>query len=240
MRRTLRLLGTLMITAGVLALGWAILVWQWQDPFTAIYTHIEQGRLSASFDREWRTFHFAAERDRSLAAARRTVAAEAAAFRRSLKVGQPIGRITIGRIGLKMVVVQGTDETTLEKGPGHYVGSYLPGQGQLIYIAGHRTTFLAPFSHIDAIRLGDYVTLTMPYGTFTYRVVRHRIVPYNDVAVLRSHDREVLILQACHPRFFATHRYLVYARPVAITPRGGGTFSLPQTRLAAAAAAQSS
>jgi LPXTG-site transpeptidase (sortase) family protein len=53
----------------------------------------------------------------------------------------------------------------------------------------------------------------MPYGTFLYRVIRHRIVTASDVAVLRSGHRELLILQSCHPRFSATHRYLVYAVP---------------------------
>ena len=67
----------------------------------------------------------------------------------------------------------------------------------------------------------------MPYGTFTYRVVRHWIVPSTDLAVLRNHGSELLRLQACHPRFFATHRYLVDAKLVAVTPRGGATISLP-------------
>jgi sortase A len=240
MRRALRLLGTLMVAAGAVAVAWAVLVWQWQDPVTAIYTHVQQGRLSAGFDRELRAFHVAAARADSLAAARRTVAAEAAAYRRTLRTGQAIGRLTIGRIGLRIVVVQGTDHESLKKGPGHYPGSYLPGQGRLIYVAGHRTTYLAPFSHIDAIRRGDYVTLQMPYGTFTYVVTGHRIVPSDDVAVLESRGREVLILQACHPRFFATHRYLVYARPVAMALRGGGTYPLAPTRLASGGPAATS
>lgn len=240
MRRVSRLLGTLMIAGGVLALGWVVLVWQWQDPFTALYTHVQQGRLAARLDREVNTYRAAKPATRSLASARRLIAAEAAAYRRGLHRGDPIGRITIGRIGLKIVVVQGTDHESLEKGPGHYPGSYLPGQGGLIYIAGHRTTYLAPFSHIDAIRTGDYVTLQMPYGTFTYVVTRHRIVPANDLAVLESHGREVLILQACHPRFFATHRYLVYARPAAMSLRGGTSFPLAPSQLAAPARAKTS
>jgi sortase A len=116
----------------------------------------------------------------------------------------------------------------------------MPGEGQLVYIAGHRTTYLAPFAHIEAIRLGDSVTLDVPYGTFRYRVFRHRVVGANDVAVLHSHGREVVVLQACHPRFFASHRYLVYARLVEVRPRGGRAFHAPGTVLAAAplAAAQ--
>lgn len=239
MRRTLRLLGTLMIAAGVFAVAWAALVWRWEDPFTALYTHVEQGRLATRFDRELGSFKVEKVKTRSLASARRAVAAQAAAFRRRLRPGDPVGRLTIGRIGLEIVLVQGTDHETLKKGPGHYLGSYLPGQGGLIYVAGHRTTYLAPFSHIDAIRPGDYVTLEMPYGTFTYVVTGHRIVASNDLAVLRSHHREVLVLQACHPRFFATHRYLVYARPVSMALRGGPSYSLAPSRLAAARPAPS-
>lgn len=235
MRRSLRFLGTLMIAAGILTLAWAVLVWRWEDPFTALYTHIQQGRLSARLDHDLRTYRPATVKTRSLASARRAVAAEAAAYRRGLHPGDPIGRLTIGRIGLRIVVVQGTDHESLKKGPGHYAGSFLPGEERLIYIAGHRTTYLAPFSHIDAIRTGDYVTLQVPYGTFTYVVTGHRIVASTDVSVLRSHGREVLILQACHPRFFATNRYLVYARPASMALRGGPSFTLGPTRLAARA-----
>jgi sortase A len=113
-----------------------------------------------------------------------------------------------------MVFVQGTDTESLKKGPGHYAKSFLPDEGELIYVAGHRTTYAAPFSRIDRLRRGDTVIVEMPYGTFRYRVTGHRIVKSTDVSVLRSRHREVLALQACHPRFFASHRYIAYAKPV--------------------------
>jgi sortase A len=99
----------------------------------------------------------------------------------------------------------------------------MPGEHELVYIAGHRTTYLAPFSHIEHLRRGDLVTLTMPYGTFVYRITHHVIVPGDDLAVLKSHHREVIALQACHPRFFATHRYIAYASLVHFSlPDGKG------------------
>ena len=107
------------------------------------------------------------------------------------------------------------------KGPGRDLRTFMPGQGKLVYIAGHRTTYLAPFSHIDRLRRGDRVTIEMPYATFVYRITGHRIVPGDDLTVLDSHGREALELQACHPRFFATHRYIAYALPVEVIPRGG-------------------
>jgi LPXTG-site transpeptidase (sortase) family protein len=66
----------------------------------------------------------------------------------------------------------------------------------------------------------------VPYGTFEYEVTGHRIVPADDLSVLKSHHREQLILQACHPRFFATHRYLAYAKLVKVSPRRGQPYSL--------------
>ena len=214
----------LLIAVGVLTLVWVVVVWRWQDPFTALYTHLQQQRLAHAYAQQAAAFRPAS---RDLAGV--SLNADALAYARELHRGGPVGRITIGRIGLNMVVVQGTDHRSLEKGPGHYVQSGLPGEGRLVYIAGHRTTYLAPFSHIDAIRIGDYIRLQVPYGTFTYRVVRHYVVPDDDVAVLRDTGREVLRLQACHPRFFATHRYIVYARPVEVIPRKGAPYLVSVT-----------
>jgi sortase A len=220
MRRTARIAGALMIAAGVLTLAWALVVWRWQDPFTALYTHWQQGRLSAGLERRFAEYH-PVRLDRSdLAAERRAIRLDATGYRRGSKRGEAIGRIVIGRIGLNMVLVNGTDHDTLKRGPGRDQRSFMPGQDRLVYIAGHRTTYLAPFSHIDDIRKGDYVRLEMPYATFVYRATGHRVVGATDMSVLRSPHHEQLELQACHPRFFATHRYIVYAQLVAVRPRG--------------------
>ena len=212
MRRSFRILGTLLVVAGLLTLAWVVLVWRWEDPFTALYTHEQQSRLARAYDSRAAAFHPG-----------EATAADARAYRRTLHTGDPVGRIRIGRIGLDMVVVQGTDHETLKKGPGHYAPSALPGQGHLVYVAGHRTTYLAPFAYIDDIRVGDYVTFEVPYGTFTYRVTRHYVVADDQVAVLQDRGRELLRLQACHPRFFATHRYIVDARLVAVSPRAAAS-----------------
>jgi len=151
--RLTRILGSLLIAAGVLTLAWVVVVWRWQDPFTAVYTHVQQTRLSHTYERRAATFRPHLTRG-NLASIERQVAAEARAYRRRLHRGDPIGRLRIGRIGLKMIVVQGTDHDSLKKGPGHYPSSGLPGEGHLIYVAGHRTTYLAPFASIDSIRGG--------------------------------------------------------------------------------------
>ncbi len=215
MRRFTRVLGALLVLAGLLTLAWALVVWQWQDPFTALYTHFQQARLAHTYERRAAQFHPQLPR-KDLVSTERRVAADARIYARTLKEGDPVGRLRIGRIGLNMMVVQGTDDSTLKRGPGHYTGSALPGQGHLIYIAGHRTTYLAPFADINDIRVGDYIDFEVPYGDFTYRVTRHYVVASTALAVLRDHGREILRLQACHPRFFATNRYIVDAKLVSV------------------------
>ena len=224
MRLAGRILGLLLIVAGALTLTWVVVVWQWQDPFTAIYTHFQQNRLSHAYERRVQAYHPTPTRGKDLAAVQVEIATEARAYRRTLHTGDPVGRLQIGRIGLKMVVVQGTDHETLKKGPGHYEPSAVPGEGHLIYVAGHRTTYLAPFARINDIKVGDYITFSVPYATFTYRVQRHYIVPSDELSVLEDHGSEILRLQACHPRFFATHRYIVDAMLASVTPAGGETY----------------
>ena len=250
MRRAVRITGTLMIVAGLLSIGWALLVWQWQDPFTAIYTHFKQRELASAYAKRFDAFRLpAAAAAPSLAAERRTVAREARRYRLTSHRGEALGRMRIPRLGLNLILVDGTDHESLKRGPGRYAGAlqdltgvtgtpppdFMPGEGQLVYVAGHRTTYLAPFSHIDRLRPGDPVTVELPYATFEYRISSTRIVPATDLASLKSHGREVLVLQACHPRFFASHRYLAYARPVRIIPRGGAPFAPPATEAVAAA-----
>src|ERR671934_227996 len=196
MRRRLRLVGTVLAVTGLLAVAWTLVVWQWQDPFTALYTLWKQHQLAAQYEKRASGFRATAPAHTSLGAERREVASEARTYR------------------------------SLTKGPGRDLVSYMPGENRLVYIAGHRTTYLAPFSNIDLMHKGDQITLKVPYGTFSYRVSGQRIVPANDLAVLRSPRHELLILQACHPRFFATHRFLVYAQLVHVDPRGGTPYDL--------------
>lgn len=226
MRRTARILGTLLVVAGAGMLAWTITVWQWQDPFTALYTRYEQHRLASNLDQEFKAFATTRVREQqTIATELRALAQTAGRFRSRARTGQAIGRIIVPRMGLNMVLVNGTDDDTLKLGPGRDPRTFMPGQGQLVYIAGHRTTYLAPFAHIDELRKGDRITIEMPYATFVYEVTGHRIVPANDLAVLASRGRERLELQACHPRFFATHRYIAFARPIRVTPLAGRPFS---------------
>lgn len=228
-RRRLRLLGNVLIVVGVLALAWTALVWRWEDPFTAVYTWHEQRQLRsqlADLQAAPLSAHAAgaarlssaATRAAREAAEKAAIGKAAARLRADASVGQAIGELRVPRLGIDFVVVNGTDDDTLKKGPGRDLRTAMPGQGRLVYIAGHRTTYLAPFSHIERLRPGDRIYLRMPYASFVYRVTSHVIVPADDLAVLRPGHVERLALQACHPRFFATHRYIVWASLVSETP----------------------
>jgi sortase A len=225
MRRWVRILGTVLIVLGTLTLVWALVVWRWQDPFTALYTKWKQHQLASQYEKRVRSFSAAISRE-SLAAERQSIAREARRYRLESKRGQAIGRIRSPRMGINMILVNGTDHDSLKKGPGRDLRTFMPGENRLVYIAGHRTTYLAPFSHIDSLRRDDRITIEVPYGTFIYSVTHHRIVKATDLSVLRSPKHELLELQACHPRFFASHRYIAYARLVRVEPRGAAPYDL--------------
>jgi sortase A len=215
---------------GLLGLGAAICVWvgvvlAWGDPFTSLYTWHEQGKLShelgqttASWQQSIRASDSAVLTPAQIRRTRSaTLAARSRRFGSGLKDGAPIGRIVIPRIHLTMVVVQGTSEGDLEKGPGHYdaasgENSSLPGAGGVVAIAGHRTTYLHPFRHIDELQPGDSVYLEMPYGTFRYEVYFHKVVVPTDWTILRPRPFEKLVLTACHPLYSASHRWVTFAR----------------------------
>ncbi len=216
-------LGTLLLVIGVGVLVWAGTVYFWKDPFTTAYTAYEQRQLASNLDEQFATWKPAPKKVREPTAHKPVIANvedEARRYRLASHDGDAIARIRVPRLGINMVVVNGTEVADLRRGPGRHLKSFMPGEHKLVYIAGHRTTYLAPFSHIDELRPGDKIYLELPYASFVYRVTGHRIVDDNDLSVLESHGHEELVLQACHPRFFASHRYLAYAQPVSVTPRG--------------------
>jgi sortase A len=225
-RRPLRIFGTLLASAGALILVWAFLVWQWQDPFTLFYTKWKQRGLVSQYEKRARSFDISLS-GKSLAAERASIARAARRYRLRATRGQAIGRLRVPRMGVNMIIVNGTDADSLKKGPGRDQRTFMPGENRLIYIAGHRTTYSAPFSDINSMRKGDPITIEVPYGRFIYAMTRHRIVASTDLSVLRSPRYEVLELQACHPRFFASHRYIAYARLVRVEPRGGRPYEPP-------------
>lgn len=225
MRGPSRTLGLLLIVAGLGTLAWALVVWRWEDPFTGVYGAYRQRELASDYEERIRRLpppkRWSAA---SLERLRAELAKEASRYRLTLDHGTALGRIRIPRLDLNAIVTNGSDRVSLRNGPGRDERSFMPGEGELVYVAGHRTTYTAPFSRIERLRRGDLVVLEVPYATLRYRISRHEVVPKDAVGRLRSRGREELRLQASHPRFFSSHRYLAYARPDQVRPRGANRF----------------
>ena len=196
-------LGRVLTLAGVAVLAYAALVLFRGEPLTAGYNAWQQRELERAL----------AETGAPAPVADGGIARAARAFAAGLEGGDPIGRIRIPTIGLDRVVVYGTGRSELVKGPGHYDETPLPGIGRTTAIAGHRTTFGAPFRRIDALGPGEPIVLELPYGTFHYVVFAHEIVAKDDWTILRDRGFETLVLTACHPLYGSSHRWVVYARP---------------------------
>lgn len=125
--------------------------------------------------------------------------------------GDPVARIVIPKIGVDKVVVQGVTRDDLKKGPGHYVGTPFPGQAGNAAIAGHRTTYGAPFHRVDELVPGDEIEVETVQGTFTYVVQETTIVRPSDVEVIADKGDNRLTLTSCHPKYSARERIIVSA-----------------------------
>ncbi len=220
--RLLRAAAILLGVAGVLALADGVLTLVWQEPISGLLAHFDQARLAKDLKRLESTRVTPAD-ERALAGLpsdNARMAYFARALQRTARAGQPVARIRIPRIGADYVVVAGTDESSLKKGPGVYAGTSLPGLPGTVGIAGHRTTYLAPFRRINELAKGDRITLEMPYGLFSYQVLGHRIVSPTDVSVLARAPFDQIVLTACNPLYSAAQRIVVFARLTAAAPAG--------------------
>jgi sortase A len=234
MARTRRRFATGLIVLGVLLIAYAAAVLFWRDPITDLYARYQQHKLAAELEKAWPHYEtgklradFRGNEAARLAAVREQVAAAARDFQRGLREGKPMGRLVIRRMGLRVIFVHGTNWAhDLSKGPGHYERSSVPGLGKVTAIAGHRTTFGAPFRHIDSLRQGDVIEAQLPYATFRYRVLGHRIVRSNDWSILTPPGFDELVLSACHPLYSASHRWVVFARLFEVTPSSGQPYEL--------------
>jgi sortase A len=221
LRRALRALSSVLIVAGAILLADAGLTLIWQEPLSAVYAHFQQGKLDDRLAQLERA-PLAPADQRALAKIpdpSRRLAFRARALERRLDEGDAVGRIVIPKIGLSDVFVEGTETADLRKGPGHYPATPLPGEHGTVAIAGHRTTYGAPFRHIDELRPRDRIELRMPYGRFAYSVERTRIVPPTETSVTRRVDHDRLVLSACHPLYSAAQRIIVFARLDSAVPR---------------------
>jgi sortase A len=222
-RLLMRAAAVALIVAGALALVDAIVTLVWQEPISALVATLRQDHLRGALRREEQALPSPAERRTlaSLGDERRRIAFLAAELQHRAGDGSAVGRITIPRIGVSFVVVKGTDAEALKSGPGIFSGTSFPGLSSTTSIAGHRTTYLAPFRHIDALRRGSRIMLQMPYAHFTYTVIAQRVVSPRDVqAAEATLGYTRLVLSACTPLFSAAKRLLVFAKLTRTVPVG--------------------
>jgi sortase A len=234
-----RRLGVALVVIGVVVAAYAATVVLWRDPATDLYARWKQHELSEALDEAFAeqepivasasggTAVEKMSKEERLEAEKLAVAQAANELHDKLKMGKALGRLTVPRLGLKTVFVQGTRwGPDLSQGPGHYPQTSLPGVGRTMAIAGHRTTFGAPFRHIDSLRRGDSITVALPYATFDYKVFEHEIVDNGDWSIIRDRGFDTLVLTACHPLYSAAQRWVVYARLVQVDPAGGTPFAV--------------
>jgi sortase A len=194
--RALQILGALLLLAGVGIGGYlAWLLWG-----TGLETRRAQAELREGF----------------VVGAKRL--AEAPPADRVVKLpGRAVAILVIPKLDLDAVVVEGTDTEALKKGPGHYTQTAYPWEERgRVGIAGHRTTYGAPFWSLDRLRPGDPIILKTEYGIFRYVVTRSAITPPSGILpsgahVLEQTRRPTLVLTTCHPRFSASQRLVVFA-----------------------------
>jgi len=129
--------------------------------------------------------------------------------------GEPLGLITINKIGLEAVLFEGVDRDTLKDGPGHMPWTPVPGQPGNAVISGHRTTYGRPFYDLDQLVLGDRIEVETAIGISVYEVKVIEIVLPTDVYVTEPLPGAWLTLTTCHPRFSAAKRLVVQAELVA-------------------------
>jgi sortase A len=211
-----RALGTVLLIAGLLVLADVAVTMAWQEPVSALRAGRAQHRLAGELRRLEPAAPVRGAASAARAAAPARLASAARAFARSRRDGDAVAELRIPRVGLHAVVVRGTAPADLREGPGLLDGTPFPGEHGTTAIAGHRTTYGAPFRHLDALRRGDAIALRLPYGSFRYAVEATRIVEPGDLSVLRRVHHDRLVLSACHPLFSAARRIVVLARLVEV------------------------
>lgn len=144
-------------------------------------------------------------------------------------VGSAIAILEIPKINVNQIVVQGTNDSQLQLGPGHYTQTPLPGQVGNVGIAGHRTTWGRPFYNLNELKNGDKIILSTTYGTYTYSVTSSQIVSPSDVAVLNPTTTATVTLTTCNPRFSASQRLVVQAVLTSSATATTGSGTLPTT-----------
>jgi sortase A len=228
-RRASGFVGGLAVFVGLVLLFDAVITVVWEDPFTTVFTQREQKALGKKLTaaEEAPLPASTLELVRRAGSEWERMAVLAAHERVTARAGDPLGRIYIPKTGKNFVFIEGTGVEALKKGPGHYSDTALPGERGTVAIAGHRTTYAAPFNRLSKLRRGYAITMTMPYGKFTYSVEGSRSVPPTQTTVLGNAHYDRLVLTTCTPLGSADKRLVVTARLRTSTPRGAAIKLVP-------------
>ena len=188
-RVVLRFVASVMMVSGLLLLSDAGITLLWQEPVSAYFSERQQVKLEKAL-----------------------IDPPARVVLKEPLRGDAIGKLSIPSIGVSEYVVEGTDADNLRKGPGHYPDTPLPGQHGTTAIAGHRTTYGAPFRNLNKLKHNDRIVVELPYGTFVYRVDRTQIVDDSALWVTKRVGHDQLVLTACHPLYSAAQRIVAFSR----------------------------
>ncbi len=193
--------------------------------WSSAYAHVQQGRLDESYALQaaaYRaaTFTESATKPRGVSPEER-VRRLAAAFAAKLERGDPVGRLRIPAIQVNRLVQHGVrgsqsldpdgDRDLLRNGPVHYGNTPLPGAGEPFAVAGHRTTYGAPFNRLGELHPGDVINVDTPYARFRYTVKKTTVVDPTNTSVLIDRGYG-LVLTTCTPMYSASHRLIVWAQ----------------------------
>lgn len=209
-----RFVGAVLAVSGVLLLAEAGLTLVWQEPISGIRAAREQDRLERELPKQAAAALADARRLRTAQDRAERAAGLAVRFKRRLRPNGAFGRLTLPSLDRTYVVSHDRDvQEALKTGPAHYPDTPLPGESGTVAIAGHRTTYGAPFRMLHRLRRGQPIELEMPYARFSYRVERKVIsVLPTAVWVKRRVGHERLILTASHPPYSAARRLVAFAR----------------------------
>lgn len=205
-RRTIREFGLALITLGVIVLLFVL--------YQLFGTNLTEARNQTNLSKQFKTAIAAKAPVQTSSATSSHSAKPAPDVLPSVPPGGAIDHLVIPAIGVDKYVVEGTNEDDLRRGPGHYPGTAYPGQNGNAAIAGHRTTYGAPFFELNGMKVGDKILLTdLNNHTWVYIVSQPpEVVGPDDTSVLNPTSFPQLTLTTCNPRFSATSRLIVFAR----------------------------
>lgn len=215
-------IGELLITLGVLLL----LFVAWQLWWTDVTANREQAVAIQALERGFTHDSY------PTGSPGPTATPDPLATLKNVPFGEAFGIVRIPRFGAGYArpVLQGTDHQTLGKGIGHYVGTAMPGEIGNFATAGHRTTYGKPYADIDKLRPGDFIVIETKDNYIVYAVQRHVIVTPDHVDVIAPVPQHPgatpteawMTMTACHPKFSAQQRYVVFSKLIRIFTRAGG------------------